>query len=242
PNADRPAIDRVTLNILHGERIAFVGPNGSGKTTLLSFIPRLLTPDSGSITIDGADIASVSLKSLRQQIGVVTQEAMLFKGSIHSNIAFGLPATREQVISSATRAHAHDFISRLARQYDTDVYEQGASLSGGQRQRIAIARAILRDPAILILDEATSQIDAESEAHITAALEDFSVGRTTLVIAHRLSTVMHADRIVVLDAGCIVDLGTHAQLLSRCELYARLARTQLITADAPLTPAQSAEA
>lgn len=237
PGADLPALKNVSLNILHSERIAIVGPNGCGKTTLLSMLPRLLVPDAGRVLIDGHDIAEMNLRDLRRQIGVVTQETVLFRGTIAENIAFGMDGVeREAIIDAARRAHADDFIRRIppgngnAGGYDADVLEQGASLSGGQRQRLAIARAILRDPAILILDEATSQIDAESEAHINQALAEFCKNRTALLIAHRLSTVLNADRIVVMDGGRIIDQGRHEQLLERCDLYRRLSRTQLVTA------------
>jgi ATP-binding cassette, subfamily B, bacterial MsbA len=234
PGTEKPAVDRISLSIPHGERVAIVGPNGSGKTTLLGLVPRLLEPTSGRVLIDGVDIATVNVRSLREQIGVVTQETVMFQGTIAENIAFGVAsASREQIIRAAEQAHADHFIRQIPGGYDADILEQGASLSGGQRQRIAIARAILRDPAILILDEATSQIDAESEAHINEAIREFCRGRTSLIIAHRLSTVLNADRIVVLDEGRVVDQGTHEQLLRRCELYARLNRTQLVTADAP---------
>ncbi len=233
PGADVPAIDGVSLVIEHGETIAFVGPNGSGKTTLLSLVPRLLEPDSGRVLIDAADIAEVDLRSLRKQIGVVTQEVVLFHASITENIAYGAPAggaAREQIIEAARRAGAHEFIMAKPDGYDAIVGEQGLTLSGGQRQRIAIARAILREPALLILDEATSMIDAESERLIGDAIGNFSRGRTCLIVAHRLSTVMHADRIVVMEAGRIVDVGEHADLLDRCETYRLLARTQLLPA------------
>jgi ATP-binding cassette, subfamily B, bacterial MsbA len=184
------------------------------------------------VSIDGVDIESVNLRSLRKQIGVVTQETILFRGTVAANIAYGQDrATREQIIDAARRAHADEFIRRIPGEYDADILEQGASLSGGQRQRLAIARAILRDPTILILDEATSQIDAESEHHINEALKEFCQDRTALLIAHRLSTVLNADRIVVMDAGKIVDQGRHDQLLERCELYRRLNRTQLVAPD-----------
>jgi ABC-type multidrug transport system fused ATPase/permease subunit len=234
PGAEQPSLRGVSLNILHGEKIAIVGPNGCGKTTLVSLLPRLLVPDAGGgrVIIDGHDVAEFDLRSLRRQIGVVTQETVLFRGSIASNIAFGMPdATRERIIDAARRAHADEFIRQIPNGYDADVAEQGASLSGGQRQRLAIARAIMRDPSILILDEATSQIDAESEMHINAALREFGRGRTALVIAHRLSTVLHADRIVVMEGGAIIDVGRHDQLLERCELYRRLSKTQLVAVE-----------
>ncbi len=234
PNATEPTLRNVTLEIRHGEHVAIVGPNGCGKTTLLSIIPRVLLPKSGRVLIDGCDIASVSLKSLRRQIGVVTQESMLIRGTISENIAMGAAGLHprgiapESIRSAAARAHASGFIEALTDGYETQVSEQGASLSGGQRQRIAIARAILRDPSILILDEATSQIDAESEVQISGAIEEFGRQRTVIVVAHRLSTMLAADRIVVMDQGCVIDSGTHTQLLARCPVYERLARAQML--------------
>ncbi len=221
-----PALDGVSLTIGHGERVAVVGPNGCGKTTLLSLVPRLYEPDSGRVLIDGNDISKVTLASLRGQIGVVTQETVLFRGTIASNIAYALPperATRERIEEAARRAHAHEFIEKLPQGYDTPVGEAGLTLSGGQRQRLAIARAILRDPAILIMDEATSMVDTESEAQIAAAVAEFGRARTCLIVAHRLSTVINADRIVVMDKGRVLDQGTHAELLARCGLYRGLA-------------------
>ncbi len=230
PDTDNPAIRDISLEISHGQRVAIVGPNGSGKTTLVSLVPRLIISDEGRVLIDSVDIAEVNLHSLREQIGVVTQETILFGGSIADNIAFGAgEVSREQIVDAAKRAHAEQFILELPGGYDADIAEQGASLSGGQRQRLAIARAILRDPSILILDEATSQIDAESESHIGEALNEFCQGRTSIVIAHRLSTVINADRIVVMEAGQIIDQGTHDELLGRCELYQRLTQTQLVS-------------
>ena len=228
-DATEPSINGVSLTIKHGECVAIVGPNGSGKTTLLSMLPRLLTPQSGIISIDSVDISEVDLHSLRSQIGVVTQETVLFRGTIAENIRFGIDATIEQVREAAEHAHAAEFIEAMDGTYEANVYESGTSLSGGQRQRLAIARAMLRDPAILILDEATSQIDTESEALINDTLDRFCESRTVLIIAHRLSTVQMADRIVVLDNGELVDTGTHEELLSRCDVYARLAQTQLVT-------------
>lgn len=224
-----PALAKVSLIVPHGERVAIVGPNGSGKTTLVSLLPRLLVPQVGRVLIDGIDIASVNLRGLRRQIGVVTQETVLFRGTVAENIAFGSESKgRDEIIEAARRAHADEFIRTLPDGYDAQLAEQGASLSGGQRQRIAIARAILREPSILILDEATSQIDAESEAHINQAINEFSVGRTTLIIAHRLSTVLNADRIIVMDDGRIVDQGRHDELIERCPLYQRLTQHQLV--------------
>ncbi len=238
PGTDQPALDEVELTIRHGETVAVVGPNGSGKTTLLGLVPRLFDPDEaldrprggGRVLIDGKDIRRVTVRSLRRQIAVVTQETVVFRGTIADNIAYGMPgATMEQVIDAARRARAEEFIEAKGG-YDAQVGERGLTLSGGQRQRLAIARAILRDPAILLLDEATSMIDAESEARITEALAEFASGRTTLVVAHRLSTVVNADRIVVLDKGRVVDQGVHSELLERCDVYRRIAEHQLVSA------------
>ncbi len=224
PGAVEEALRGLSLSIAHGETVALVGPNGSGKTTLASLLPRLLVPQSGRILIDGVDIASVDLHSLRRQIGVVTQETVLFAGTIEENIRFGIVgATRDDVVAAVERAHAAEFIRQLPRGLDEPVAEQGLSLSGGQRQRLAIARALLRDPAILILDEATSQIDSESERQIQQAIAEIREGRTTILVAHRPSTMQSADRIVVLVEGAVIDSGTHAALLGRCEVYRRLA-------------------
>lgn len=236
PNQPRPAVDSITLNIAHGETVAFVGPNGCGKTSLLSLVPRLFDPQTGDILVDGLNIRDFSVRSVRRQIGVVTQETVLFSGTIRQNISYGsTDATEDEIIEAARKARALEFIRRLPQGLDTPVAEQGLSLSGGQRQRIAIARAILRDPAILILDEATSMIDAESESKIGEAISDFSQGRTSLIVAHRLSTVVQADRIVVMDYGKIADIGRHHELLARCEIYQRLVRTQLVGSELSAT-------
>lgn len=228
PGAAQRALDGVSFEIRHGEHTAIVGPNGCGKTTLLSVLARLVVPDSGRVLVDGADIASVQLRSLRQQVGFVTQESIIVRGTIAQNIALGIPgATRPQVADAARRAHADAFIGALPGGYDAEVSEQGASLSGGQRQRLAIARAVIRDPSILLLDEATSQIDAESEAQIAQAIAEFGRERTVIAVAHRLSTMLSADRIVVMDRGRIVDSGSHQELLLRCDVYARLVRGQI---------------
>lgn len=227
PGSDRDVLDGVELEIPHGCQVAIVGPNGCGKTTLLSLLTRLFDPTAGVVEIDGTDIAGVELGSLRSQIGVVTQETVLFRGTIRENILFGRDADEGEVRRAADLAHATGFILETPHGFETPVAELGSSLSGGQRQRIAIARALLRDPSILILDEATSQIDAESEEQINAAVAEFSEGRTVLVIAHRLSTVLAADRIVVMNDGRVVDQGVHGELMDRCEVYRRLAQTQL---------------
>jgi len=228
PGADRPALRGISLEVAQGATCAIVGGNGSGKSTLLGLLPRLYEPDCGRVLIDGIDISTCALKSVRRQMAMVTQDTVLFGGTIGQNITYGCRHVDEQkMIAAARRAHAHEFITALPGGYQTSIGEWGARLSGGQRQRLAIARAILRDPAILILDEATSQIDAESESQINAALADFTTGRTTFIIAHRLSTVINADTIVVLHDGRIVDQGQHADLLARCAVYQQLARTQL---------------
>ncbi|GJM20031.1 MAG: ABC transporter permease [Phycisphaeraceae bacterium] len=229
PGADTPAIDGVSVDVKFGQTVAFVGPNGSGKTTLLSLVPRLFDPSAGRVVVDGTDIAGVDVTSLRAQIGVVTQETVLFARPLRDNIAYGMEGVSDEAIMEAVRrARAEEIVEALPDGLGTVLGEQGLTLSGGQRQRLAIARAILRDPAILILDEATSMIDAHSEALIAEAIDEFSAGRTCLIVAHRLSTVMRADSIVVLDAGRVVDRGTHAQLLERCEVYGRLAKHQLV--------------
>ena len=228
PNAASPSVVDVSFDIAFGEHIAFVGPNGSGKTTLLSMIPSLLEPTSGVVRIDGEDATQVSLQDLRHQIGVVTQETFIVQGSIASNIALGMPgADRPEIEKAAEASRSSDFIGSLPMGLDTEVAEQGGSLSGGQRQRLAIARALLRNPAILILDEATSQVDSASEAAIAEAVRQVK-DCTVLVIAHRLATVLDCDRIVVMDEGRVIDIGTHAELLDRCELYEKLIQTQLV--------------
>ena len=229
-NAASPAIQSLSMAIHSGERVAIVGPNGSGKTTLISLLPRLLEPDSGSIQIDNVPIANVDLLELRDLFGVVTQETVLFQGSIASNISFGTDATMEQIIAAAKHAHADCFINSIDGGYDSIIYEQGKSLSGGQRQRLAIARVLLRDPSILIFDEATSQIDAESESLISDTLNEYCKNKTVLVIAHRMSTVQSADRILVLNQGQLVGNGSHEQLLNKCDVYRRLTETQLTAA------------
>ena len=220
-------IEGITLTCRPGEVVALVGPSGGGKTTLVSLLPRFWDPDRGRVILDGIDIRSLRLADLRSAIAIVPQDPALFSGTIQENIAYARPgASMEDVEAAARGAHAHEFIERLPRGYDTLVGERGIKLSGGQRQRVAIARAILKDPAILILDEATSNLDTESEQLIEDALTKLLVGRTTLIIAHRLSTVRRADRLVVIDRGRIVEEGTHGGLLEHGGLYARLYQRQ----------------
>ena len=224
---DGPALSDVTFNVRRGETIALVGPSGGGKTTLLNLIPRFYDATAGRVLIDGHDVRDVTLTSLRDQIGLVTQEPFLFDDTIRANIAYARPdATDAQIREAAHAAAAHEFIDALPDGYDTQVGEAGARLSGGQRQRVAIARAFLKDAPILLLDEATSALDTESEAQVQAALKRLMAGRTTILIAHRLSTVRGADRIYVIDKGRIVETGDHASLTRKRGLYARLARSQ----------------
>ena len=223
----RPVVRDVSLTVSPGETLAVVGPSGAGKTTLVGLIPRLWEVTAGAIRVDGIDIRDVTVDSLRGQIGLVAQEATLFGGTVRENILYGrLDATDEDMAAAAKAANAHDFISVLPDGYNTVVGDRGMRLSGGQRQRVAIARAILKDPPILLLDEATSSLDNESERLVQEALDRLKVGRTTIIIAHRLSTVRAADRIAVLDDGWLVELGTQEELLARDGLYARLHRTQ----------------
>jgi ATP-binding cassette, subfamily B, bacterial MsbA len=227
---------RVSFRAQAGEVVAIVGMSGAGKTTLMNLLPRFYDVSDGAITIDGVDIREVTLKSLRDQIGLVTQETVLFNDTVRANIAYGLEDVDETRIESAARAaFAHDFILDLPRRYDTVIGERGSRLSGGQRQRIAIARALLKDPPILILDEATSALDAESERLVQQALSNLMKGRTTLVIAHRLGTVRNADRIVVVDGGEVKETGTHEELLRRPKgLYNRLHELQFKPEDPAL--------
>ena len=231
PGTDRPVLKEINLTVEAGHNVAIVGPNGSGKTTLANLVPRFYDPDAGQILIDGKDIREASLYSLRNQIGMVTQHVVTFNDTVAANIAYGKAgATREEIIAAAKRAFAHEFISPLPAGYDTVIGEQGAGLSGGQLQRIVIARAILKNPAILIFDEATSQVDADSEAKIHNAIEEIMRDRTSFIIAHRFSTVISADVIVVMDDGRIVAQGQHDELIQTCPLYQSLYETQLVKA------------
>jgi ATP-binding cassette subfamily B protein/subfamily B ATP-binding cassette protein MsbA len=220
----KPVLQNINLRIAFGETVALVGPNGCGKSTLVNLIPRFADPTGGVVKLDGVALPDMRIRDIRRQIGLVTQETMLFDETIFENIRYGAPgATREQVIAAAKQAHAHRFIEHdLPQGYETSAGALGNCLSGGQRQRIALARAILRDPPILILDEATSQVDLESEQAIQQVLEQFTKGRTTIIITHRLSVLALADRIVVMQGGKILDMGPHAELLTRCPFYRRL--------------------
>jgi subfamily B ATP-binding cassette protein MsbA len=226
----------IDLSVRPGEVVALVGPSGAGKTTLVSLLPRFWDVAEGRVLLDGIDIRDLRLADLRGAIGIVPQEPALFSGTVRENIAYARPgATVADVEAAARAAHAHEFVDRLPQGYDTLVGERGVKLSGGQRQRIAIARALLKNPAVLVLDEATSSLDNESERLIEDAMERLLVGRTTLIIAHRLSTVRRADRLIVMDHGRIVEEGSHTALLARGGLYARLYQHQFREGDVQLT-------
>lgn len=238
-NSSDPVLSDVNLEANPGETIALLGATGSGKTTIINLIPRFYDVSEGHVLIDGDDVRDVQLESLRRQIGIVLQETNLFTGTIRDNIAFGRPnATDEEVTAAAKAAAAHDFIMSFPQGYDTPVGERGATLSGGQKQRVAIARALLLDPRILILDDSTSSVDVATEVHIQRALDRLMEGRTSFVIAQRISTVLNADQILVLDKGQVVARGRHAELLETNPLYAEIYRSQLVEDAAPVTAAE----
>ena len=219
----QPVLKGITLDIQPGEMIAFVGGSGSGKTTMINLLSRHYDVTGGKITIDGHDLRDIDLMSLRRQIGVVLQESLLFHTSIRENLRYGrIDATDADIVAAATAANLHHVIEAFPDGYDTKIGEEGVKLSGGEKQRLAIARALLADPRILVLDEATSSLDSETEALIQEALDRLMEGRTSFVIAHRLSTIVKANKIVVMEKGTIVELGSHAELLEQGGNYARL--------------------
>ena len=237
----KPVLDGVSITIEPGETVALVGPSGSGKTTIAGLIPRFYDPDGGSVRLDGVDLRDITLESLRANVALVSQDIVLFDDTVAANIAYGATAgvSREAIVEAARTAHALEFIEAMPDGLDTLIGERGVKLSGGQRQRLAIARAVLKDAPILILDEATSSLDSESERHIQEAVETLRAGRTTLVIAHRLSTIEGADRIVVMERGRIADVGTHAELIERNGLYAGLYRFQFSRREPPIRAASN---
>jgi ATP-binding cassette, subfamily B, bacterial len=238
---DDSVLRDVSFRIAPGEVVAIVGPSGAGKSTLFQLALRFYDPASGKVTLDGVDISRLDPASLRAEIALVPQDAFIFGATVADNIAYGAPgATREAVVDAARQAAADSFIAALPQGYDTPLGERGVTLSGGERQRIAIARAILKDAPVLLLDEATSALDAESETLVQGALETLMKGRSTLVIAHRLATIVNAHRILVIEAGRLVEEGSHASLMAANGLYARLARLQFETGAAALTAAAEA--
>jgi len=229
PGGGTPVLSRVNIDAKPGQTIALLGMTGSGKTTIINLLPRFYDPTSGQILIDGTDLRDVTIDSLRKQIGIVLQETNLFSGTIRDNIAFGrTDATMEEVIAAAKAAAAHDFIMEFPQGYDTPVGERGSTLSGGQKQRVAIARALLLDPHILILDDSTSSVDLVTEYKIQQALDRLMKGRTSFVIAQRISTVLNADQILVLDKGVVAANGTHEELMENSEIYAQIYQSQLV--------------
>jgi len=222
-------LNEINFTVNPGETVAFVGMSGGGKSTIISLIPRFYDVTGGTVRIDGYDLRDVSVKSLRDQIGIVLQDSILFSDSVKSNILMGSPdASDEEVVAAAKAANAHDFIESLPLGYDTKVGERGVKLSGGQKQRIAIARVFLKNPPLLVLDEATSALDLESEALIQESLERLANDRTTLIVAHRLSTITHADKIFVIDSGELKEMGTHEQLMELQGIYYSLFQVQIL--------------
>jgi len=238
-DADTPTLTQVNLEVPAGAVVAIVGSSGAGKTTLLNMLPRFYSPTSGAVRVDGIDLRDVTLRSLREQMAIVTQETILFNDTIWNNLCYGQPNISEEKVTAAAKAAlAHDFIMQMPKGYQTEIGDRGQRLSGGQRQRLAIARALLKDAPILILDEATSELDSESEMLVQGALNNLMTGRTVFVIAHRLSTIRRADLIAVLEGGTIRERGTHDELLARRGLYARLYEMQFRDAE----PARASEA
>jgi ATP-binding cassette subfamily B protein/subfamily B ATP-binding cassette protein MsbA len=228
PGSTPRVLDAINLDVEPGETVALVGRSGSGKTTLCNLVARFYDPTDGVVELDGVDLREIDVESYRRLLGIVEQDIFLFDGTVADNIGYARRgAEMAEIIAVARRAHAHEFISALDKGYDTLIGERGVRLSGGQRQRLAIARAMLADPRILILDEATSSLDTESERLIQASLGQLMRGRTCFVIAHRLSTIVHADRIVLLEAGRLADVGTHAQLMERSDLYRHMVFLQV---------------
>ena len=236
-NETEPVLENVTFDVQPGQLVALVGPSGAGKSTVFNLIPRFYKPTQGRIYVDEYDIATLKLGALRAQIGTVFQDPFLFSGSIAENIRMGAhhPETvkDEDIVAASTAANAHGFITQLTDSYATEIGERGIKLSGGERQRIAIARVLIRNPKLLLLDEATSALDSETERVVTEALERLMNGRTSFVIAHRLSTVLNADVILAMENGKIVEIGTHQELLAQGGLYARLYHLQFAASDAP---------
>jgi subfamily B ATP-binding cassette protein MsbA len=231
-NEGCPVLQGVTFQVEPGVRVALVGPSGSGKTTVVSLIPRFYDVCAGHVRIDGHDVREVKIESLRRHIGMVLQDPILFSGTIRENILYGRPsATDAEVMEAARAANALEFVTSLPHGFETEVGERGSMLSGGQRQRITIARAFLKDPKILVLDEATANLDPESEHLIQGAMKRLIVGRTTFIIAHRLSTVVNADRILVLSAGRVIESGTHRELLANGGLYRDFHQKQFASAE-----------
>jgi subfamily B ATP-binding cassette protein MsbA len=227
PGSTTPALDNIDLTVEQGSRVAIVGPSGAGKTTLINLIPRFYLPDSGEIVLNGRKLEEYTLSSLRLSMGIVSQEAFLFNATVRDNIAYSMPGTAQEEVEKAARAaFAHEFVNELPHGYDTMVGERGVKLSGGQKQRLTIARALLKNPSLLILDEATSALDTQAERIVQMALENLMKDRTSIVIAHRLSTVLSADKIVVMQDGRILDQGPHQHLLATCSLYRQLYHMQ----------------